>query len=110
MFTSVAKELPDWAFKYLNFASSVWLVIKELAMWAQEQGLEPIDDYVGMPDHFVAADVVDISGQMYTSVAQLVKGEAFDIMKNVTDNNGLGAWRRLSHRFDPQTACRRRSA
>ena len=109
VFTSAGNDWHDWSFKYVNFASSVWPEVKELTTWAREQGVNKILEYDLVPG--IEADTVrEISTQMYTSIAQLVEGEALVIVKNVDENNGVEVWRKLCHRFDPQTAGRRRSA
>ena len=87
VFTSAGNDWHDWSFKYVNFASSVWPEVKELTTWAQEQGVNKILEYDLVPG--IEADTVrEISTQMYTSIAQLVEGEALVIVKNVDETMG----------------------
>ena len=39
----------------------------------------------------------------------MTEGEACDIVKNTTADNGLEAWRKLTRRFDPHTGQRKRN-
>ena len=48
-------------------------------------------------------DSVEINPQVYVALAELLEGEALDIVKNTTRGQGLEAWRKLVRRFDPQT-------
>ena len=110
VFDSDMKKWKTWSFKYTNFATAVYAKIGVLLDWAIEQQ-DPIDDLMlaDLPGGITADMAVDLSQQIYTSVAQLVDGEALAIVQNVIKGRGLEAWRRLSRRFDPQTAGRRRN-
>lgn len=110
VFDSDMKKWKTWSFKYTNFATAVYAKIGVLLDWAIEQQ-DPIDDLLlaDLPGGITADMAVDLSQQIYTSVAQLVDGEALAIVQNVIKGRGLEAWRRLSRRFDPQTAGRRRN-
>ena len=44
-----------------------------------------------------------ISSQICFILAQKFQGEAFDLVKNVPELNGIEAWRRLCNRFDART-------
>ena len=48
-----------------------------------------------------------ISSKIYFILAQKLQGEAFDLVKNVPELNGIEAWRRLSNRFDARTLGKR---
>ena len=43
------------------------------------------------------------------ALAELLEGEALDTVQNTTRGAGLGAWRKLVRRFDPQTVVRKRT-
>ena len=51
-------------------------------------------------------DSVEINHQIYVALAQLLEGEALDIVQNTARGAGLEAWRKLVRRFDPQTVGR----
>ena len=106
-FASKVADWADFAFKYLNFAGSAFPEVKKLTSWAQME-VAPIEDYAEAD--LVASNAEHVSMQIYLSISQLIEGEALDIVRNVGDDNGLEAWRRLCKRFDPQTVSRRRSA
>ena len=48
--------------------------------------------------------------QVYVALAELLEGEALDIVQNTTRGTGLEAWRKLLRRFDPQTVGRTRAS
>ena len=48
-----------------------------------------------------------ISSQIYFILAQKLQGEAFDLVKNVPELNGIEAWRRMCNRFDARTLGKR---
>ena len=58
-----------------------------------------------------AADVkalyIDLSAKLYNILATKTKGDAYVMMRNVPDMNGLEAYRRLCHRFDSKTIGKR---
>ena len=51
-------------------------------------------------------DSVEINPQVYVALAELLEGEALDIVQNTTRGAGLEAWRKLVRMFDPQTVSR----
>eukprot|EP00972_Heterocapsa_arctica_P042917 6328046-Heterocapsa_arctica.AAC.1 len=55
-------------------------------------------------------DPEEISKQVYPSLASLLEGEAFTLLRNVSENNGLEVVHRQIVRWDPQTIGRRRDA
>ena len=54
-------------------------------------------------------DSVEINPQVYVALAELLEGEALDIVQNTTRGVSLEAWRKLVRRFDPQTVGRKRT-
>ena len=48
-----------------------------------------------------------ISSQICFILARKFQGEAFDLVKNVPELNGIEAWRRLCNRFDARTLGKR---
>ena len=61
-----------------------------------------VDDVEAGPDS------VEINPQVHVALAELLEGEALDIVQNTTRGAGLEAWRKLV-RFDPQTVGRKRT-
>ena len=47
--------------------------------------------------------------QVYTALASLTEGESNDLVVGAGGGNGLEAWRKLGHRWDPAVAGRRRA-
>ena len=52
------------------------------------------------------SDSVEINPQVYVALAELLEGQALDIVQNTTRGAGLEAWRKLVRNFDPQTVGR----
>jgi hypothetical protein len=104
-YNRVMKLWGDWSFKYTNFLASAHADARALLEWAaaSEAAIEDFDEIQG-------TDCIELSGQIYASLAQLVEGEALGIVRNTSQGNGAEAWRRLSKRFDPQTVSRKRGA
>ena len=73
--------------------------------WAAQQDtpILNVDDVEASPDS------VEINPQVYVALAELLEGEALDIVQNTTRGAGLEAWRKLVRRFDPQTVGRKRT-
>lgn len=51
----------------------------------------------------------DAGRQLYAVIAQLVKGEALDMVQSNENSSGRESWCQLTRRFDPHGAGRRRS-
>ena len=54
-------------------------------------------------------DSVEINPQVYVALAELLEGEALEIVKNTTRGACFEAWRKLVTRFDPRTVGRKRA-
>ena len=50
-----------------------------------------------------------VQRQLYALLVSITEGEAATIVENAGEDNGVEAWRRLTKRFDPNNACRRRA-
>ena len=69
----------------------------------QETPMLTVDDVEAGPDS------VEINPQVYVALAELLEGEALDIVQNTARGAGLEAWRKLVRNFDPQTVGRKRT-
>ena len=104
-FDSKAASWKDWAFKFGNRAAVVVTSSRDTLDWAaqEETPILMVDDVGAGPDS------VDISPHINVALAQLLEGEALDIVQNTTRGAGLEARRSLVRRFDPQSAGRKRT-
>ena len=104
-FDSRAASWKDWAFKFENMAAAVVPSSRSTLDWAaqQETPILMIDDEEAGPD------TGEVDSQVYVALAELLEGEAPDIVQNTTRGAGLEAWRKLVRRFDPQTVGRKRT-
>ena len=87
-FDSKAASWKDWAFEFENTAAVV---------------------VPSSRDTLAGPDSVEINPHVYVAQAELLEGEALDIVQNTTRGAGLEAWRKLVRRFDPQTVGRKRT-
>ena len=69
----------------------------------QKTPMLTVDDVEAGPDS------VEINPQVYFALAELLEGEALDIVQNTARGAGLEAWRKLVKNFDPQTVGRKRT-
>ena len=94
-----------WAFKFENMAAAVVPSSRDTLDWAAQQDtpILNVDDVEAGPDS------VEINPKVYVALAELLQGEALDIVQNTTRGAGLEAWRKLVRRFDPQTVGRKRT-
>ena len=77
---------------------------RESPEWAaRQETILTVDDVEAGPDS------VEIDPQVYVALAELLEGEALDIVQNTTRGAGLEAWQKLVRRFDPETVGRKRS-
>ena len=104
-FDSKAASWKDWSFKLENMAEAVVASSRESLEWAaqQETLILTVDDVEAGPDS------VEVNPQVCGALADLLEGEALDIVQNTTRGAGLEAWRKLVRRFDPETVGRKRT-
>ena len=103
-FDSKAASWKDWAFKFENMAAAVVPSSRDtLGAAQQDTPILNVDDVEAGPDP------VEINPQVYVALAELLEGEALDIVQNTTRGAGLEAWRKLVRRFDLQTVGRKRT-
>ena len=104
-FDSKAASWKNWAFKLENMAAAVIPSSRDTLDWAAQQDtpILNVDDVEAGPDS------VEINPQVYVALAELLEGEALDIVQNTTRGAGLEAWRKLVRRFDLQTVGRKRT-
>ena len=105
IFDSKAASWKDWSFKFENMAAAVLPSSRESIEWAaqQETPILTVDDVEAGPDS------VEINPQVYVALAELLEGEALDIVQNTTRGGGVEAWWELVRRFDPQAVGRKRT-
>ena len=104
-FDSKVASWKDWASKFENMAAVVVPSSRDTLDWAAQQDT-PI---LNVDDGEAGPDSVEINLQVYVALAELLEGEALDIVQNTTRGAGLEAWRKLVRRFDPQTVGRKRT-
>ena len=78
--------------------------------WASDQGSIPITR-AALEDQFgeQLALLNQVEENLYSCLSSFSDGEAWSIASNSPEGQGLEAYRRLCHRFDPTTAGRRRN-
>ena len=86
-------------------AAAVVPSLRDSLEWAahQETPTLTVDDVEAGPDY------VEVNPQVYVAFADLLEGEALDIVQKTTRGAGLEVWRKLVRRFDPQTTGRKRT-
>ena len=84
----------------------LWSHRREILLTGQLNRNTPI---LNVDDVEAGPDSVEINPQVYVALAELLEGEALDIVQNTTRGAGLEAWRKLVRRFDPQTVGRKRT-
>ena len=104
--TFTGEGFSDWKFKLRTTAMAVFdantvTVLDEVAMEVQEID---INTYRYTAHSEFAKEA---SRQLYFVFTQKTSKEPFDLIKNVTDLNGLEAWRRLNMRYDAKTVGKR---
>ena len=101
-FDSKAASWKDWAFKFENMAAAMVPSSRDSLDWAAQQDTPILNvDGVEARSRF--------NPQVYVALAELLEGEALDIVQNTTRGASLEAWRKLVRRFDPQTVGRKRT-
>ena len=53
-------------------------------------------------------DYIALSSQLYLALVRMCKGQALKMIRNVSGNNGLEAWRILNAYYDPGSKGRQR--
>ena len=86
-FDPKAASWKDWAFKFENMAAAVVPSSRDTLDWAAQQDtpILNVDDVEAGPDS------VEIHPQVYVALAELLEGEALDIVQNTTRGAGLEA-------------------
>jgi hypothetical protein len=116
VFQNVEDSFPAWLRKTENYICGVFGEdFRKALEWAIEHEGEirqdEVDDTWG--DSADDADKIDDLTrkieQVYTALASLTEGESNDLVVGAGGGNGLEAWRKLGHRWDPAVAGRRRA-
>ena len=94
-----AASWKDRAFKFENMATAVVPSSREALEWAvqQETPILTVDDIERGPDSF------EIDPQVYAALAELLEGEALDMVQNTARGAGLEAWRKLVRKCNLET-------
>ena len=84
------------AFKFENMVAAVVPSSRGSLEWAAQQDTQilTVDDVEAGPDS------VEINPQVHVALAEILEGEALDIVQNTTRGAGLEASRKLVRRFD----------
>ena len=84
---SKAASWKDWAFKFENMAAAMVPSSRDTLDWAAQQDtpILNVDDVEARPDS------VEINPQVYAALAELLEGEALDIVQNTT--RGAQVWK-----------------
>ena len=89
----------DWKFKLLMSVkainSNVAIMLEDAAKEEAEINFNSINQ--SYPDK------IQLNYDIYYILAEKLTGDAFDIVKNVPNQNGVEAWRRLCARYDAKT-------
>ena len=96
----------DWKLKTESAARSKHKGFYQFLRWAENVSVQgPIDydlsDVVESDGYY--PEFLRVGHYWYDAFVAKLKGEAFDIVKNVSDQNGAEVWRRLCRRFQGKT-------
>jgi len=102
----------SWAFKLTNYVNASVDNARPLMKWALERSMDI--DGAQLHAELQAQGISDDDGnqvqrQLYALLVSITEGEAATIVENAGEDNGLEAWRRLTKRFDPNNAGRKRA-
>ena len=97
----VKDRFQDWKFRLEMAAKGNSVVLARLMKWAEER-----DAAVDLTTDISGEDQ-ELNYNLYYILAQLCEGEAFDVVKNVPDQNGAEAYRKLCRRFLGKTRGKR---
>ena len=101
-----------WSFKLTSFLNSHVAHARHLMRWATEQTID-----IGLGDLHRECQGAGISNleaervqlQLYALLVSVTEGEAATIVEKSGEDNGLEAFRRLTKRYDPSNAGRKRA-
>jgi hypothetical protein len=94
-------KFADWKFRLEMAARGNSVILANLLKWSEER-----ESQVNHETDISERDK-EVNYNLYCILAQLCEGEAFDIVKNVEDQNGAEAYRRLCRRFLGKTRGKR---
>ena len=95
-------DFQNWKFKYLTALQSIVPNIK-----ADICKIENTDVEVDIATQGWGADGLKLNTSLYANLVEKTEGEAFEVVRNVPDENGAEAWRRLCNRYDSRTMGKR---
>ena len=103
-----------WRKKTEGYIVSVSPDLREPLEWAMDRAEAITYDaqdttYGSSADEAAIDGIDDLTRQLHNLLINITDGESFDIVNATEDWNGLEAWRKLSRRWDPTTAGRKRN-
>ena len=101
-FSGRIEDWQEWAFKWRSAASSSHCDAGALLEWAEGTNNsideEDIDIFKANGSH--------LSHEFYHQLVLIVSGDALEIVRNTSMENGLEAWRKLHKRYNPSNPTR----
>ena len=116
VFNNAEDSFPAWVRKTENYICGVFgESFRKVLEWSIEHEGEirpdEVEDTWGehADENDKIEDLTRKMEQVYTALASLTEGESNDLVVGAGGGNGLEAWRKLGHRWDPAVAGRRRA-
>ena len=116
VFSNSEDSFQAWLRKTENYICGVFgEEFRKVLEWAIEHEgeirVDEVDDTwgEGADESDRIENLVHKMEQVYTALASLTEGESNDLVVGAGGGNGLEAWRKLGHRWDPAVAGRRRA-
>ena len=97
-------DFHNWKFKYLTALQAIDPLFKKEVCKLENQDVEvdPDDPLL----HWNETDRT-INRSFYAHLVEKTEAEAFEVVRNVPEDNGVEAWRRLCSRYDAKTMGKR---
>ena len=102
-----------WKIRTESFILSVFPELEEPLTWAEEHeasiGKSDVEAEFGSAIVSPVEQIHEKAAQVYAVLQNLLEGEAFTIVRNCPQGNGLEVWRKINKRYDPATGSRKGS-
>ena len=95
-------DFANWKFKYLTALQAIVPNIK-----ADICKIENTDVEVDVNTQGWGADGLKLNMALYANLVEKTEGKTFEVVRNVPDENGAEAWRRLCNRYNSRTMGKR---
>ena len=101
---------PDWRYKFRVEASRCFRQAAAILDWDEDGYDQPISEsdiqQVAARENW--ADKTSVNMQLHGGLVSLMEEctEGFEIVRDTKSEVGLGAWRRLNHKYDPRNPLR----